>query len=396
MATGCLSVPKEANIPGLDQFGGPVYHTARWPHTPVDLSGLRVGVVGTGSSGIQSIPIIAQEASSVVVFQRTPAFSMPAHNRPLDAEFVGRWKAEYPSHREQARTTGFADVTMPAGDSALDASDEERQRVYEERWAEGALTALPGAYRDVLVNQAANDTVADFLRSKIREMVRDPETAASLQPREYPFGTKRPCLDTGYYEAFNRDNVQLVDLRKEPFREVTSDGIVTADGHYALDCIVLATGFDAMTGALRRIDIEGRDGVRLADAWADGPATYLGLAVAQFPNMFLITGPQSPSVLSNMLVSIEYHVQWISRCIDHVLTTSAAVIEPTIEAQQDWVKHSDEVAQMTLYPKAGSWYMGANVPGKPRVMMPYIGGHLVYRQRCEAIVESGYSGFAIR
>ena len=395
-ATGCLSVPKDPDIPGLGNFKGSIYHTARWPHEPVDLTGRRVGVVGTGSSGIQSIPMIAQQAASVVVFQRTPVFSMPAYNRPLDPDEVRQWKADRHSHREQARSTGFTDVTLPAGDSALAATRTELQQVYQDRWAWGSLTALAGAYRDVLVDQAANDTVAEFLRAKIRETVLDPDVAQSLLPTDYPFGTKRPCLDTGYYETFNRANVHLVDLREESWRAVRADGIDTSARFYDLDCLVLATGFDAMTGALRKIDIRGPRGCSLAEAWSGGPMTYLGLAVAGFPNMFLITGPQSPSVLSNMLVSIEYHVQWIGRCIEHVHRTQMSVIEAQPQAQQEWVKHSDEVAHVTLYPKAGSWYMGANVPGKPIVMMPYVGGHALYRERCDNVADAHYAGFDIR
>jgi cyclohexanone monooxygenase len=395
-ATGCLSVPKDPDIQGLADFSGAVYHTARWPHQPVDFTGLQVGVVGTGSSGVQIIPIIAQHAAGVVVFQRTPAFSMPAHNRSLEQDYVRQWKVDYRSHREQARSTGFTDVTFPAGDSALAASQEEREQVYEERWGWGSLTALPGAYRDVLLEQGANDTVAEFIREKIRATVLNPDTARSLLPKDYPFGTKRPCLDSGYYETFNRANVQLVDLRAEPLREVCSDGIATSARFYPLDCLILATGFDAMTGALSKINIRGRTGVSLAEAWGDGPKTYLGLAVAGFPNMFLITGPQSPSVLSNMLVSIEYHVQWVGRCIEHVQRVGASQIEAQLQAQDAWVQHSDQVARTTLYPKAGSWYMGANVPGKPVVMMPYVGGHAMYRQLCDNVADSDYAGFDLR
>jgi cation diffusion facilitator CzcD-associated flavoprotein CzcO len=395
MASGCLSIPTEPDIPGLATFGGATYRTGRWPHFGLDFTGQEVGVIGTGSSGIQAVPLIAEQAARLVVFQRTAAFTVPARNTSLDAGLAAGWKAEYASHRAQARATGFADVSLPAADSALGVSDEQRLRVYEERWGWGSLTALPGAFLDLLVDEAANETVSDFIRSKIRDRVADPTTAETLMPRDYPFGTKRPCLDTGYYETFNRDNVELVDLRRDPIREVTPTGIATTTTFYPLDCIVLATGFDAMTGALKRIDLRGRGRVSLAEAWEDGPRTYLGLAVAGFPNLFLITGPQSPSVLSNMLVSIEYHVDWIGRSIEHLLRANASTIECTKEAQDAWVAHSNEVAQMTLYPKASSWYMGANVPSKPVVMMPYVGGHPTYRQHCESAVEQGYAGFLI-
>jgi cation diffusion facilitator CzcD-associated flavoprotein CzcO len=395
MATGCLSIPKDPGLDGLDTFEGPVYHTARWPHTDVDLAGQRVAVIGTGSSGVQAIPFIAARAAQVVVFQRTPAFSMPARNAPLDPDFVAEWKAHYRTHREEARTNGFGRVSAPAAESALSVSATDRQGTYEERYQRGRLTALLSSYLDLLVNAEANDTAADFLRSKIRGTVTDPDVAEALIPWEYPFGTKRPCLDTDYYESFNRDNVQLVDLRRTPLLQVRAEGVETTEALYPVDVLVLATGFDAMTGALTRIDIRGRDGVSLRQKWMDGPRTFLGLAVAGFPNMFTITGPQSPSVLSNMMVSIEQHVEWIVSCLDYLRQAGHETIEATPEAEEEWGQHVAEVAGLTLYPRAASWYMGANVPNKPRVFLPYIGGMQAYTQRCEEVAASGYRGFAL-
>jgi cation diffusion facilitator CzcD-associated flavoprotein CzcO len=393
MATGCLSTPKRLEIDGLDRFAGPVYHTGSWPHEGVDFSGQRVAVIGTGSSGIQCIPIIAEQAAHLTVFQRTPAFSMPAANAPLDPEQVDEWKARYAEHRGEARQTGFGAIMVPAGDSALAAAPDERKSTYQERWGWGVLTGLVSSYSDLLINAEANDTAAEFVRSKIAETVADPEVAATLMPKDYPFCTKRPCLDTGYYETYNRPQVRLVDLRQTPLTEVTPTGVRTSADDHDVDCIVLATGFDAVTGALARIDIRGRDGVALRDKWADGPRTYLGLTVAGFPNFFTITGPQSPSVLTNMMVSIEQHVEWIADCLDHLRRQGTEVIEATVEAEDAWVDLVSLVADVTLFPKANSWYMGANVPGKPRVMLAYVGGAASYRERCEAVVASGYQGF---
>jgi cyclohexanone monooxygenase len=394
MATGCLSDAQVPHIEGRETFAGPWYHTGRWPHAGVDFGGQRVGVIGTGSSAIQSIPIIARQARRLVVFQRTPNYSMPAHNAPLDREYERRVKARYAEFRRQARESRVGFVVERSGDSALAVAREEREREYEQRWERGGL-GFSAAYADILTSQEANDTAAEFFRRKIRAIVKDPELAAALTPTDYPLGTKRLCVDTDYYATFNRDNVILVDLRKTPIEAITPQGVRTTAGEYAVDSLVFATGFDAMTGALLKIDIRGRAGVALRDRWAAGPRTYLGLAIAGFPNFFTITGPGSPSVLSNMIVSIEQHVDWIADCLAHLRAERRQRIEATAEAEEAWVAHVNEVGHMTLYPKAKSWYMGANVPGKPRIFMPYIGGVGVYRQKCDEVAAAGYAGFTL-
>ena len=394
MATGCLSDAQVPNIPGRETFAGRWYHTGRWPHEGVNFSGQRVGVIGTGSSAIQSIPIIARQAAHVFVFQRTPNYSVPAHNGPLDPEYERRVKASYADFRRQARESRVGFVVERSEESALAVGAADRQREYDKRWSRGGL-GFSATYADLLTNQAANDTAAAFFREKIRAIVRDPVIADTLTPRDYPLGTKRLCVDTDYYATFNRDNVMLVDLRKTPIVAITPGGVRTAEREYAVDSLVFATGFDAMTGALLKIDIRGRGGRTLADTWATGPRTYLGLAIAGFPNFFTITGPGSPSVLSNMIVSIEQHVDWIADCLAHLRAHDRHVIEPTVEAQEAWVTHVNDVGHATLYPRAKSWYMGANVPGKPRVFMPYIGGVGVYREKCDAVAAAGYAGFRL-
>ena len=394
MATGCLSDAQVPDIKGRETFAGPWYHTGRWPHEGVDFTGQRVAVIGTGSSAIQSIPIIARQAAHLFVFQRTPNFSMPAQNAPLDPDYERRVKAGYADFRRQARESRVGFVVERSGDSALAAPPEERQREYEKRWQRGGL-GFSAAYTDLLTNKDANDTAAEFFRDKIRAIVRDPAVAAALTPTDYPLGTKRLCVDTDYYATFNRDNVTLIDLRTTPLEAITPRGVRTAAAEYAVDSLVFATGFDAMTGALLKIDIRGSGGVRLRDKWATGPRTYLGLAIAGFPNLFTITGPGSPSVLSNMIVSIEQHVDWIADCLAHLRAHRRERIEAMTEAEDAWVAHVNEVGHMTLYPLAKSWYMGANVPGKPRIFMPYIGGVGVYRQRCDEVAAAGYAGFTL-
>jgi cyclohexanone monooxygenase len=394
MATGCLSDAQVPDFEGLRTFEGKWYHTGRWPHEGVDFTGRRVGVIGTGSSAIQSIPIIARQAAHLYVFQRTPNFSMPAQNAPLDPEYE-RWvKAHYADFRRQARESRVGFVVERSGDSALAVAPEEREREYERRWQRGGL-GFSAAYADLLTSQEANDTAAEFFRAKIRAIVGDPAVAELLCPRTYPLGTKRLCVDTDYYATFNRGNVTLVDLSRAPIEAITPKGVRTGGVEYAVDDLVFATGFDAMTGALLAIDIRGRGGRRLREAWADGPRTYLGIAMAGFPNLFTITGPGSPSVLSNMIVSIEQHVDWIADCFAYLRAHGHTTIEPTEEAQEAWVRHVSEVGHMTLYPRAPSWYMGANIPGKPRIFMPYIGGVGVYRQRCDEIAAKGYEGFTL-
>jgi cyclohexanone monooxygenase len=394
MATGCLSDAQVPDFEGIETFEGRWYHTGRWPHEGVDFTGRRVGVIGTGSSAIQSIPIIARQAAHLFVFQRTPNFSMPAQNAPLDPEYE-RWvKEHYADFRRQARESRVGFVVERSGDSALAVAAEEREREYEKRWQRGGL-GFSAAYTDLLTSQEANDTAAEFFRAKIRAIVRDPAVADLLSPRTYPLGTKRLCVDTGYYATFNRDNVTLVDVSRAPIEAITPTGLRTGGVEYAVDDLVFATGFDAMTGALLNIDIRGRGGRRLQEAWADGPRIYLGIAVAGFPNLFTITGPGSPSVLSNMIVSIEQHVDWITDCLVYLRKHGHATIEATAEAQEAWVQHVNDVGNLTLYPRAPSWYMGANIPGKPRVFMPYIGGVGVYREKCDEVAAKGYEGFAL-
>jgi cation diffusion facilitator CzcD-associated flavoprotein CzcO len=395
MAVGCLSASKKPEIPGLERFQGRWYHTGHWPHEGVDFSGQRVAVIGTGSSGIQSIPLIAEQAAHLTVFQRTPNYTMPAKNAPLDPEYVRELKANYPAHRQEARESGFG-IPVPLPErSALEADPEERWETYREGFERGNLVGMMLSYNDLLTNKEANDTAAEYVRYRIREIVEDPDVAETLSPRDHPIATKRPCLDTNYYATYNRPNVDLVNLRTTPLVEITENGLRTSAQEYEFDSIVFATGFDAMTGALLAFDIEGRDGTLLRDKWAAGPRTYLGLSTAGFPNMFIITGPGSPSVLSNMMVSIEQHVEWIGDCVRHLRDEGAKAIEATTEAEDDWVDHVNEVGNTTLYPTANSWYMGSNVPGKPRVFMPYIGGVGVYRQTCDDVAAKGYEGFTI-
>jgi cyclohexanone monooxygenase len=394
MATGCLSAAKLPEIEGVESFAGPTLHTGRWPHRPVDFSGQRVGVIGTGSSAIQSIPHIARQAASLVIFQRTPNYCVPAWNHPLDPEYVAEVKANYPARRELCRQSHAGFPIAAAEGTAREATEEERAERYAAQWEEGGLRFL-GSYADLLIDQASNDTAAAFLRQKIRERVDDPATASALSPTDYPCGSKRLCVDIDYYETFNRPNVTLVDIRTTPIERITPTSVETTEDTFELDTLVLATGFDAMTGALSQIAITGTGGQALADKWRDGPRSYLGLAPAGFPNLFLITGPGSPSVLSNMVVSIEQHVDWISDCMVHLRERDLAKVEATEEAEDEWVSHVAAVAGFTLFPKAKSWYMGANVEGKPRVFMPYVGGVNTYRQYCDQVARDGYAGFVL-
>jgi cation diffusion facilitator CzcD-associated flavoprotein CzcO len=394
MATGCLSSSKLPEIPGLDTFRGATYHTAHWPHEGVDFTGLRVGLIGTGSSGVQSIPVIAEQAADLTVFQRTPAYSLPARNRKLRPQEVADMKAHYRDFRQAQRESGFGVPTPVPTKSALEVSGAERDRTFEVAWESGSLVNLLTAYKDLATDQAANDTAKEWIHRKIHDIVQDVRVADDLSP-QYPVGTKRPCLDTGYYETYNRPNVHLVNLQRTPLVEVTQKGIRTTAQEYEVDVIVYATGFDAMTGALTNIDIRGRDGLSLKETWSAGPRTFLGIGSAGFPNLFMITGPGSPSVLSNMVVSIEQHVDWVADAIDHLGEQGLRTIEPTLEAQDAWVDHVNVIAGYTLYPEANSWYMGANVPGKPRVFMPYAGGVGEYRKKCDEVAAKGYEGFAL-
>ena len=395
MATGVLSVTKDPDFPGVETFAGKSYHTGRWPHEGVDFSGQRVAVVGTGSSAIQTIPQIAAQAAHLTVFQRTANYSLPAHNGPLTDEAIEAWKATKHDRRRSAQGMGFAiHQADESSVSALEVSEDERRRVYEDRWARGGFS-FGGSFGDIILDAEANHTASEFIRERVRDIVRDPAVAERLAPKDYPMFTKRLCIDTGYFHTFNRDNVSLVDLRATPIEAITPRGARTSEGEFEFDSIVYAIGFDAMTGALGKIDIRGRGGVKLKDKWEDGPKTYLGLSIAGFPNLFIVTGPGSPSVLCNMAVAIEQHVNWISDCIGWMGARRVAAIEATAEAEEAWVAHVNEVAHGTLYPQANSWYMGANIPGKPRVFMPYIGGFPVYRQTCDDVAAKGYEGFSL-
>jgi cyclohexanone monooxygenase len=392
MATGCLSVPNKPKFKGTDTFAGATYHTGVWPHEGVDFTGQRVGIIGTGSSAVQSIPLIAQDAAHLTVFQRTPSFAVPARNAPLDKREQQAIKSEYPALRALAKTRRNGLFCATNDVSALAVSDEARERAYRERWDRGGL-CYTGTFGDLLLNKQANETAADFLRARIREVVKNPNTAEALCPRTV-VGGKRLCIDIGYYEAFNRDNVTLIDLNKAPLDEITHDGLIAGGKSYKLDSIVYAIGFDAMTGALTRIDIRGKAGAKLAERWAEGPRTYLGLSVAGIPNLFIITGPGSPSVLTNMLPTIEQHVEWIADCIGYMRAKNLSRIDATPEAETAWVARVNEIADGTLFPTANSWYLGANVPGKPRVFMPYI-GFPPYVEKCNQVAAEGYSGYAL-
>ncbi|MGQ0832801.1 MAG: flavin-containing monooxygenase [Microthrixaceae bacterium] len=392
MATGCLSSANLPDIAGRSSFAGASYHTGQWPHDGVDFTGLRVGVIGTGSSAVQSIPIIAEQAAHLTVFQRTPTYTVPAWNGPLDPIEVKEIKADYAGLRAANRRTSSAFGARQVRNdvSALAVTDEERRAEYERRWEVGGLGFL-GAYTDLLLDPAANETAQAFIVGKLRSIVDDPEVAARLTPDQV-VGCKRLCVDSGYWATFNRSNVTLVDLRETPIDAIVPEGIRTSAGTHDLDAIVFATGFDAMTGALARIDIRGRDGLPLATAWEAGPRTYLGLMVAGFPNLFALTAPGSPSVLANMMEAIQQHVDLVTDTIEHVRMSGLRSIEATEEAQEGWVDYVNAVGNATLFPTCNSWYVGANVPGKTRVFMP-LPGFPTYVSQCEEIVAADYHGF---
>ncbi|WP_439611064.1 flavin-containing monooxygenase [Reyranella sp.] len=390
MATGGLSVPNTPDIPGVADFKGAIYHTARWPQEPVSFEGKRVGIVGTGSSGIQAIPMIAKAAKQLVVFQRTPNFSVPARNRPLTDEDHRSFDDGLEAYLASLEQSDFGRVPPTAFTAEVPPRDVQWKH-YEKLWQDGGSGGFLKAFPNILVHPEVNEVAADFVREKIRETVKDPEVAAALSPEGYPFGVKRLCVDTDYFDTYNRSNVELVNLREEPIEKITTDAVDTAARHFELDALVFATGFDAVTGALLAVDIRGRKGVTLKDAWSEGPKAYLGLTTVGFPNLFAITGPGSPSVIGNVITNCEYHVDWIAECLTHMRRRGLGTIEPERKAQDDWVEHVAEVADRTLFPKANSWYLGVNIPGKPRVFMPYIGEG--YRTTCREIVADNYRGF---
>ncbi len=396
LAVGNLSLPRVPNFKGLDQFKGRWFHTGQWPKEEVDFTGRTVGIIGTGSSGIQTIPIVAKQAKHLYVFQRTANYSVPAINRPLTPEVAKAHKAQYEKWREEAKKTPFGIAGHPPPEKfAAEDTFENRQQLFEKKWNTGGNISFLYAYKDLLTNEEANAMACEFVHDKIRATVKDPKVAEMLIPNDHPIGTKRLCLDTGYYETYNQDNVTLVNVRKAPIEEITAHGLRTTDGEYKVDDLIFATGYDAMTGAILDIDIHVKGGAALRDVWKDGPKTYLGVMVNGFPNMTIITGPGSPSVKTNMISAIEQHVDWIADLVKHMSDTHKAKFEAEPDAQEKWVQHVNEVADSTLYPKANSWYVGANIPGKPRVFMPYVAGLDKYRKICDDVASQGYQGIAI-
>jgi cation diffusion facilitator CzcD-associated flavoprotein CzcO len=394
LACGPLSTPNQPNFPGLADFQGPVLHTARWPKAPVDFTGLRVGVVGTGSSGVQAIPLIAAQAAQLTVFQRTATYAVPAHNGPLDPALEARIKAEYPAFRARNRQMmgGFGCELPPNRITAASVTPEVRQQMFEERWAIGGFGLL-GTFSDLIVNPAANDMAAEFVRGKIRQTVADPATAELLCP-SHPIGCKRLCVDTGYYATYNRPNVRLVDVSKAPIERFTATGLVTGGVAHALDAVVLATGFDAMTGTVLRLDLRGRNGLRIQDHWRAGPLNYLGMAISGFPNLFNLVGPGSTSAFTNVIVAIEHQIEWIAQTIADLDARGIASLDPTPEAEADYIAHVNTVAARTIYLNCNSWYLGANIPGKPRMFMPLF-GFPAYVQKCAEVAQQGYPGFRL-
>lgn len=393
-AVGCLSSANRPRFPGDDTFTGSILHTGEWPHEGVDFSGKRVAVIGTGSSGIQAIPIIAEQCEHLTVFQRTASYTIPAHNAPLDPHYVRTIKSDYSAFRAKNSLTRAAlGGDTPTGtNSASEVSDEELDRTLSERWAKGGLLFL-GGFNDSMVNKASNDRIATWVRNKIASIVRDPATARALQP-DTVIGCKRLVVDSGYYDTFNRPNVTLVDISERPIEQLTTYGVVVDGIEHPVDVVVLATGFDAMTGSLLKLGVVGRGGRSLAQAWEAGPVNYLGLSVNGFPNFFTITGPGSPSVLTNVLVSIQHHVEWITATITHLDEHGNTAIEATKEAQDAWVAHVNGVASMTLFPTCNSWYLGANIPGKPRIFMP-LPGFPDYVSRVGQATANHYEGFVL-
>jgi cation diffusion facilitator CzcD-associated flavoprotein CzcO len=392
MATGPLSAAITPAIAGLETFGGEVYHTAHWPHDGVDFAGKRVAVIGTGSSGIQSIPVIAEQAAQLYVFQRTPNFSVPAGNKALTPQDMAEIKKNYDERRRLSWRSGGGSPHVVHSKMTMEASPEERREAFEKRWQLGGVL-FSKTFPDQLSDPAANDEARKFFEEKVRALIEDPEVADLLIPDDHPIGTKRICTDSNYFQTFNRSNVELISVRKTPIESIDAAGINTTEAHYDLDMIVLATGFDALTGALSKIDIIGRRGEVLREDWKHGPRTYLGLGVDGFPNLFVISGPGAPAVLANMVLHAEAHVNWIADCISYVDEHDYTAIEASTDAVDRWIAELATRADATLFPRADSWYVGANVPGKPRVFMLFVGGFAVYNDICAEIAATGYPGF---
>ncbi|WP_285398507.1 NAD(P)/FAD-dependent oxidoreductase [Lysinibacillus sp. fls2-241-R2A-57] len=393
---GCLSAANIPNMKGLNQFKGKWYHTGHWPHKKVDFTGKRVGIIGTGSSGIQAIPVLAKEAKHLTVFQRTPQYTIPARNHFYDEEFIRSTKENFETLKQAMRNSVAGSPHQQNNRSAMEDSESERQLVFEDAWAEGGF-AFAMSYNDLLTNEQSNEKAADFIRSKIREIVKDPNVAERLSPK-YMYGTKRQVLDTDYFETYNRDNVLLVDIKESAIEEITETGVKTVDEQYELDILIFATGYDGMTGPLFKIDIKGRDGIALKDKWENGASvrTYLGLTTAGFPNLFMITGPESPSVLVNMPIAIEQHVEWIANCIEYLREHDIDLMDTNVQAEEEWSKHCREIANTTLYVKGDSWYTGANIAGKHRSFLIYLGGFDYYTKRCNEIAQNNFEGFTLQ
>ncbi len=397
-AVGSLSDTNIPSFKGMGDFKGQIYHTSRFPKEGVDFTAKRVAVVGTGATAVQAIPEIAQQAKHLTVFQRTANYCVPARNGKVDPELVKARKDDYDGIVERIRDSFFGQEHYFIPRSALDDTPEQREEEFDKRWDAGGFAFWLSNYQDMFFSQEANDFCADYIQRKIRATVKDPEVAEMLIPKGHAYGTKRQPLDTNYYETFNKDNVLLVDAATYGGIEaITKKGIRAGGRDYEVDIIVLATGFDALTGPIKALHLKGRGGAALEAAWSDGPHTYLGISVAGFPNLFTITGPQSPSVLTNMPVAIEQHVEWVTDCIDAMQKAGKTTIEATPEAQDEWGAHVNEVVSMTLLPGANSWYMSANIEGKPRAFLPYLGpeGMGGYRRKCDEVAANGYEGFTL-
>jgi cation diffusion facilitator CzcD-associated flavoprotein CzcO len=392
LATGPLSVPLVPEIAGMSTFEGSVYQTSQWPKAEVDFTGQRVAVIGTGSSGIQSIPVIAEQCEQLYVFQRTANFSIPAQNSALTREALDQIKANYPERRRLAREDRIGTPYRYRPYGVMEVDEQERTRAFEEAWQRGG-THFTKSFTDIVRNEDSNKYAVDFVHRKIKAIIGDPELADALLPKDHPLGSKRICADTNYYQTYLRDNVTLIDLQRTPLVQIHGTGIRTSTTDYAIDSLILATGFDALTGSFLAIDITGPHHQTLRDTWHAGPRTYLGLAVAGYPNLFLLSGPGSPSVLANMVATAEQQVDWLGNLLTHLRQHHLTSTEADTTAQDQWVDHVNELASHTLFMRANSWYLGANVPGKPRVFMPYVGGLHAYRTLCDDIAASGYRGF---
>lgn len=394
MATGPLSIPKGIDIPGRETFGGEIYLSGRWPQHKVNFAGKRVGIIGTGSTGIQAVPVVAEEAAHLTVFQRTPSFTIPMRNRALTPDYMAQVKAHYPRLRTIARSTHTGGVRPVSTRPMFSVTREEAHKLLEDGWNEGGQ-AIFGLFSDLLYDQQTNDVVAEFVRAKIKAVVNDPHTAAVLTPHGYPIFSRRPCLDTNYYETFNRDNVALVDCINEPIEAIIPTGIRTSDREIPLDIIIGATGYDGLTGAMMAVDIKGRGGRSLREKWAGGAQSYLGLMMAGFPNLFIIAGANGPSALANFVILNEENATWIMRCITYLRDHGHSAIEPTEEAEDAYMTLLTEIAGRSLIPKAKSWYVGANIPGKANFFPIFAGGFSRYIEMCTKAADNNYAEFVI-